>query len=307
MQGPAHGRETATGGTVVVISSHVMRGSVGLRAAAFALEVLGHPVWAVPTVTLPWHPGHAARAGLPPRDVVSAAALKAALDALVASPFAGEVRAVLTGYLGSADQVAVVAGFIDAMRARVPALTFTFDPVMGDRPADGEAGGGEGRLYIPRAQAEAMVEHLLPRADCVTPNLFELGWLTGETDPTAALAALGTPRALVTSWPALATGHIATLLRENGRAFVAEHRRIEGPAHGLGDLTAALFTGHALDRPPGQALERACASVVETLALSARRGADELAMEAAIGAILRPHGAAGARQLILPRVGTGAG
>jgi pyridoxine kinase len=43
---------------VIVISSHVVRGSVGNRAAVFALETLGYPVWALPTVILPWHPGH---------------------------------------------------------------------------------------------------------------------------------------------------------------------------------------------------------------------------------------------------------
>ena len=33
-------------GAVIVISSHVIRGSVGNRAAVFALETLGYPVWA---------------------------------------------------------------------------------------------------------------------------------------------------------------------------------------------------------------------------------------------------------------------
>ena len=45
-------------GAVIVISSHVVRGSVGNRAAVFALETLGYPVWALPTIVLPWHPGH---------------------------------------------------------------------------------------------------------------------------------------------------------------------------------------------------------------------------------------------------------
>jgi pyridoxine kinase len=49
---------TVSSNAVIVISSHVVRGSVGNRAAVFALETLGHPVWAVPTVILPWHPGH---------------------------------------------------------------------------------------------------------------------------------------------------------------------------------------------------------------------------------------------------------
>ena len=53
-----NGSAVDTPRAVIVVSSHVARGSVGNRAAVFALETLGHPVWAVPTVLLPWHPGH---------------------------------------------------------------------------------------------------------------------------------------------------------------------------------------------------------------------------------------------------------
>ena len=53
-----NGSAVETPRAVIVVSSHVARGSVGNRAAVFALETLGHPVWAVPTVLLPWHPGH---------------------------------------------------------------------------------------------------------------------------------------------------------------------------------------------------------------------------------------------------------
>ena len=57
--------ETAAPRAVIVVSSHVARGSVGNRAAVFALETLGHPVWAVPTVMLPWHPGHGRATRIP--------------------------------------------------------------------------------------------------------------------------------------------------------------------------------------------------------------------------------------------------
>ena len=71
---------------VIVISSHVARGSVGNRAAVFALETLGFPVWAVPTVILPWHPGHGrATRIVPPLDQFKA--LMADLsDAFIALP-----------------------------------------------------------------------------------------------------------------------------------------------------------------------------------------------------------------------------
>ncbi|TJU88461.1 MAG: pyridoxal kinase, partial [Mesorhizobium sp.] len=85
---------------VIVISSHVARGSVGNRAAVFALETLGFPVWAVPTVILPWHPGHGrATRIVPPLDQ-----FKALMADLERAPWLGEVGAVLSGYLGEAGQ-----------------------------------------------------------------------------------------------------------------------------------------------------------------------------------------------------------
>ncbi len=72
---------------VIVISSHVVRGSVGNRAAVFALETLGFPVWAVPTVILPWHPGHGrATRIVPPLDQ-----FKAMMADLERAPWLGEV------------------------------------------------------------------------------------------------------------------------------------------------------------------------------------------------------------------------
>src|ERR1700754_651289 len=71
---------------VIVISSHVVRGSVGNRAAVFALETLGHPVWALPTIVLPWHPGH----GRSTRLTFAEADFDHAIDDLIAAPWLSE-------------------------------------------------------------------------------------------------------------------------------------------------------------------------------------------------------------------------
>ncbi len=93
------------------------------------------------------------------------------IDDLIGAPWLGEVGAVLTGYLGSAEQARSVARLVDGVQARNPRAIYAFDPVLGD-----DAGRG-GRLYVPEAQADAMRSHLLPRADLITPNAFELGIL----------------------------------------------------------------------------------------------------------------------------------
>ncbi len=101
---------------VIVISSHVARGSVGNRAAVFALEMLGFPVWAVPTVMLPWHPGHGRSTRIVPPPEQFASFMKD----LERSPWLGEVGGVLSGYLGDAQQAGAVASLVKAVRQRNP-------------------------------------------------------------------------------------------------------------------------------------------------------------------------------------------
>ena len=111
---------------VIVLSSFVARGSVGARAA-FALERLGHRVWTLPTVILPWHPGHgrAHRMALPEADF-------AALCAdLARAPWLSEVGGIITGYLGSPGQADAAAGV--TARATGTPLAATLDPATAAR------------------------------------------------------------------------------------------------------------------------------------------------------------------------------
>ena len=107
-------------GAVIVISSHVVRGSVGNRAAVFALETLGHPVWALPTIVLPWHPGH----GPSTRLRFSDDDFDHAIDDLIRAPWLGEVSAVLSGYFGSPRQPVAVERLVTAARQKNPDLIY---------------------------------------------------------------------------------------------------------------------------------------------------------------------------------------
>ena len=150
---------------VIVISSHVARGSVGNRAAVFALETLGHPVWAVPTVILPWHPGHGRATRIVPEPDQFAALMKDLENAR----WLGEVGAVLSGYLGDARQAVAVASLVKAVKAKNPKALYICDPVMGD----------SGGLYVPLETATAIRDLLMPIADIATPNRYELEWMSG--------------------------------------------------------------------------------------------------------------------------------
>lgn len=277
---------------VLVISSHVVRGSVGNRAAVFALETLGHPVWALPTVVLPWHPGHGPSTRLElPREGFSAV-----VDDLCRAPWLQEVGAIHSGYLGGAQQAHDIARLVTALREKNANTLYLCDPVIGD------AGG----LYVPEPTACAIRDTLLPLASITTPNRFELQWLTGTSgaDNTQLLDAalqLGCKRTLVTSAFAMMAQSTGNLLLTPRDAFLAEHRTIVSPPNGTGDLLAALFLARLLDgNSDEEALHMATASVFEMLARTAKHGVDELALEREAASLKRPFAQVQMRRLMHP-------
>lgn len=253
---------------VIAISSHVARGSVGNRSVVFALETLGIPVWSVTTVSLPFHPGHGKATRIAPDDGQFAAFL----DDLASAPWIGEVGAVLTGYMASPGQAEASGRFVSRLRRQGHDIVHLCDPIIGDHAGP----------YVPGDTAAAIRECLLPCADIATPNLHELGWLaggaTGDLSQIARAArGLGPATVVVTSAPAMMRGHIANLLVEAGRAVLAEHRLVDGPPNGPGDLTAGLYLARLLlGETPVRALENTTASVFEMVARAASRGSDEL-------------------------------
>jgi pyridoxine kinase len=279
-------------GAVIVISSHVVRGSVGNRAAVFALEVLGHPVWALPTIVLPWHPGHgpATRLRFPDDDFESA------IDDLIRAPWLGEVSAILTGYFGSPRQPAAVARLVRAAKECNPQLTYVCDPVMGDL----------GGLYIPVETGTAIRDHLIPIADIATPNRYELQWMVGgellsNQQIIDAALSLGPKHMLVTSAVPMMAGGTGNLLLSGRSALLAEHRLIDNPPNGLGDLLAAVFLARLLDGVDEEtALRTATASVFEILARTAKRGGDELALESDASSLSTPMAMVQMRRLMHP-------
>ena len=277
---------------IVAISSHVVRGAVGNRAIVFALETMGFRVWSLPTVILPWHPGHG-----PSRRIVTAdEPFAAAVSDMTGARWAGAIRAVVTGYFGSAGQVAPVAAMIRTLKQADPGLLYVCDPVIGD------AGG----LYVRPEIAEAIRDELMPLADVATPNRYELAWLSGAPlESNAAIIdaalALGPRRVLVTSAVPMMAGGTGNLLLTERLALLAEHRMVGNPPNGLGDLTSALFLARLMrGETDERALQMTTASVFEILARSVKRGADELMLFEDYSSFLTPMAMVQIRQLLHP-------
>ena len=252
---------------ILAISSQVVRGHVGNSATVVALQRLGHEVWPLPTIVLSNHPGHAHVGG----TRIAPETMRAMLKALGDNGWLGEVDAVLTGYLPTPEHAEVVAEAIaQVTTARARPLVLV-DPVLGDDPRG---------LYIDVAAAEAVRDRLLPLADIITPNRFELAWLSGRpvaniASAEVAAGSLGGVQVIATSLPAGAPGEIANLMWTRHETMAVSVPRLVKAPHGTGDLLAALFLGCVLnDQPAAEALRSAVAGVRAAIELSA--GADEL-------------------------------
>lgn len=265
--------------TILSFQSRVAAGHVGGAAASPVLQMLGCEVIEVPTVILSAHPGH----GRPGGGALPAALLAGIIDGLERVGRLDGIDGVIVGYLGTVENGVVAAATIERVRARNPKTCVLVDPVIGDR---------DGGRYVADGILECFRDRLIPLADIVKPNHFELEALTGRPiasldEAAAALEALKVPLPLVTSleWG----GDLATLALIGGRRLLALTKPVARPPHGLGDTLGAVLMAHlARGLAPEAALARAIGAVEALIGASLALGLDELPLVAA--APLVTHG-----------------
>jgi pyridoxine kinase len=250
------------------ISSQVVRGHVGNSAIAPGLRALGHEVWPMPTIVLSNHPGHGGCAG----PAVSAEQIAAMVGELERHGWLSDCAGVMSGYFRDAAQCAAAAYAVRAVKQANPRALYLCDPVLGDDP---------GGLYVPEDVAAAVRDELVPLADLITPNCFELAWLsgrevTGTNDAVAAAGGLQRPGVIVTS--IYSADGPANLWVGGESAISCRFEPLPNVPHGVGDLFAALALVHLVEGDGGRALGLASAQIAHVIARSA--GRDELDMAA---------------------------
>ncbi len=262
-----------TGGRPICLSiqSAVVAGTVGQGAAVPALGLWNRvEVWSLPTVLLSNHAAVTGFAGrrLPGTEI-------AALGrGLLETGALRRADALLTGYLGTEEAAFAVADIVAEWRALRPDGIYLCDPVLGDT---------EKGLYLPEAVGAVLRDHLLPLADVATPNVFELGWLTGTTPETpedvaevaARLRRSGPETVFATS--AIVLDRIGIVAVDADDATFAHAPKLDVHLNGTGDFVAAFLLGRLLsDTPPAEAAREAVA-VASALAQAATNlGRDDL-------------------------------
>ncbi len=232
---------------ILSIQSAVMHGAVGNSAAMPIYQHLRQPAESVDTVQLAAHPGF----GTSILSVTPAAELGALLADYRNLDIFGQLGAIQTGYFGEHSQISPVAQFIAASTQANEPLFYLLDPVLGDA----------GRMYVESSISESIRADLLPHADVITPNQFELSVLAGtgiqnEIDAVTAARRLITGRlkAVFATGVTTASGQICDILVSSGKEQIMTAEKKPNGVSGSGDVLSAFFLNAILS---GQSLSQA--------------------------------------------------
>lgn len=278
--------------TVLSVQSRVAYGHVGNAASVFPLQRLGIEAWALDTVAFSNHTGHGRWRG----SVVAAAAIAEIFEGIADLGVLDRCDAVLSGYIGGAETGPVLLDIVGRVRAANPKALFCCDPVIGDVDTGS---------YVTEGIAEFFRDRALAMADIVTPNRFELEYLTGRAigtveeaaEAVAGLRALGPSIALVTSLD-LDSERISMLAAGPGGAFVVGTPRLPVMLNGCGDVTAALFLARLLrGESLSDALALTAAAMFAVIETTVRLDRHELALVAAQQELVTPSLVFPARRL----------
>ena len=280
---------------ILSIQSQVAYGHVGNAAAVFALQRLGHEVWPIPTVEFSNHPAHGGFGG----RVNDADMINGLVEGLLERGFLPECNAVLSGYMGSSANGVASLAAVETVRGENPEALYVCDPVFG------HAGRG---IFVADGLPEFFRDKAVPHADIMTPNQFELEWLTGceisslqdALRASQILRKKGPHTIVCTSLCRNETGpnSVETLLVNNDGAWLTQNKRLSGELFGAGDLFSALYLGHFLvENDPAQALSKAASGTWAVLKLTAERGGGELALIAAQDLMVDPTEILGVQQV----------
>ncbi len=259
---------------ILSIQSAVAHGHVGNSAAVFPLQRIGVEVLPVYTVNFSNHTGYGAWRGpmIDPSDV------REVVTGIEERGVFPQIDAVLSGYQGGEGIADVIIDAVARVKAANPDAVYACDPVMGNAKSG---------CFVAPAIPDLLRDRVVPVADIITPNQFELGYLTGTspTDLESTLASVDASRAmgpstvLVTSVerPDREEGTIEMLAVDDDGAWLVATPHLPMKANGSGDVTAALFTAHYVGTGDAKtALERTVSSVFDLLQTTLDSGEREL-------------------------------
>ncbi len=273
--------------TILSIQSHVAYGHVGNSAATFPLMRVGCEVWPVLTVHFSNNTSYPGKKGplLRPEDVHDV------VEGIDELGVLGRVDAVLTGYQGAPAMGAEILKVVALVKERNPGAVWCCDPVMGD------VGRG---MYVLPGIPEFLRDHVVPHADVLTPNHYELDFLTGREastlgevlDAADALRRQGPDVVLVTSVVVVESepDTVTMVAVSDDGAWAVTTPLLGRTFTGSGDLTSSMFLAALLESGDvAAAVGRTADVVYSVLELTTGLDQRELALVAAQEDLVSPR------------------
>lgn len=274
--------------SILSIESYVAYGYVGNRAAVFPLQRMGFDVTAINTVQFSNHTGYGDWQG----DIFSPEQLRALVDGVRARGAFEQFNGLLSGYMGDAALGELIVDVAKELKNLHPDFIYCCDPVIGD------VGRG---VFVREGIGEYFKNHAIEVADIVTPNHFELNYLTDMPVDTLdqsikacdALLARGTKMVLVTSMIHADTpdNAIQMLLHSKDGSWLVQTPRFDlNPLpNGAGDVTAALCLANTLRGESNEKLlGNIAASIYGVFEKTHQAGTRELQLIAAQDELIEP-------------------
>lgn len=274
---------------ILSIQSSVAYGHAGNSSAVFPLQRLGHEVWPVYTVHFSNHTGYGEWRGpvFEPdtvRDVITGIEERGVLP---------ECDAVLSGYMGADTIGDVILDAVTRVKAANPKAIYCADPVMGD------VGRG---FFVRPGIPEFMRDKVVPAADVVSPNQFELEFLTGREGQISSVADVldaarvvrerGPETVLVTSVQTdeTPTDSVQMAVVNGDGAWIVTTSLLPMYVVGAGDATTAIFLAHLLTDSAPEALAATADSVYGIMETTHNLGTREIAIVPSQDLIANPTG-----------------
>ncbi|RAJ01452.1 pyridoxal kinase PdxY [Aeromonas salmonicida] len=275
---------------ILSIQSHVVFGCAGNSAAVFPMRRMGMEVWPVNTVQFSNHTQYSQGwQGM----VMPDGHIRQLITGLADIGVLGQCDALLSGYLGSAEQGEEILAAVARLKALNPNVLYFCDPVMG-HPDKG--------CIVAPGVADFLKNRALACADMLAPNLLELEQLTDRE-------IRNVPQALAACQQLRDQGVKLVMVKYLGKAGFAMDRfemllvceegafHISRPLYpfardpiGVGDLLSATMLANLLAGFTSvAAFERTNASVDAVVAQTWLAGAYELQLVAAQQAMVLPQ------------------